>query len=420
MSRIFINKEKCIGCGACEVSCPSGAITIENDKAIVDDNCSLCKACISICNFDAIGLKTENKLSKIFSEDLSQYEGIWIFVELRAGMVTKVSLELIGEARKLALKLGTEVSAVLLGNKVEGYIQTLINYGADNVYVIDHPSLEHFNDEKYSKIIIELIRKYKPEIFLLGATIYGRSLGPRISSALNTGLTADCTQLDIDIDKRILLQTRPAFGGDLMATIICPHSRPQMATVRPGIFKPDFNSNSRKGKIIRPKVSVPESHIEILQFIEDRSEKIDISSAKIIVAAGRGLGDKKNLHLIKELASLIGAEVGASRAIVEDGWIDRSHQVGQSGNTVSPCLYLACGISGAIQHLVGLNSSSVIIAINRDADAPIMKVANYAFVGDVVEILTALINKIKNKRQKRDLYEENKESSPGFSRIIFN
>lgn len=350
-------------------------------------------------------------------------KGIWIFVEIEGRTTAKVSLELISEARKLASKLNTEVSAVLLGHDVERIAQDILSYGPDNVYLVDHPSLRNFNDEKYSKVIIELVNRYKPDIFLLGATVCGRSLAPRIASALNTGLTADCTQLDIDPEKKILLQTRPAFGGDLMATIICPDCRPQMATVRPGVFEiippcidantPYFDTvrpvrpvmpeaSSNKGqmaaKVIRPEISISDSKTEVLQYIEDTTESYDITEADIIVAAGRGIGEKKNLKLVEELASMTGGKVGASRAIVEAGWIDRSHQIGQSGNTVSPKLYIACGISGAIQHMVGLKSSSIIIAINKDIDAPIMKAANYAFVGDVIEILPVLIDTIKKHR----------------------
>lgn len=393
-----------------------------------------------------------------------KHEGIWVFTEIDGRTVAKVSLELISKAGELASKLNTEVSAVLLGYDVENIAQTLLSYGADNVYLVDHPSLHDFNDEIYSKIMIELATRYKPDIFLLGATVRGRSLAPRIASALNTGLTADCTQLDIDSEKRILLQTRPAFGGDLMATIICPECRPQMATVRPGVFEVNQpcifehgvfgigrdigqaedkankeqseNKMSKsqgenkvskdqagskinedqaqaggetaipettrpkitktiKHKIIKPKIAILPGKIEILEYIEDTTESFNITEAEVIVAAGRGMGKKENLKLVEELASLIGGEVGASRAIVEAGWIDRSHQVGQSGNTVSPKLYIVCGISGAVQHMVGLKSPGVIIAINKDVNAPIMKAANYAFVGDAIEILAALIKALK-------------------------
>lgn len=410
MTEIRIMQEKCVGCGICKSKCPYNAIRIENKKAIITDSCTLCRICLNTCKFKAIketideeaikaeieGIKeTELGEKRSLSLDISKYEGIWVFVEVNRRTVLKVALELISEAKKLASKLGTEVSGILLGYDVEAIAQTVINYGADNVYIVDHPSLYRFNDERYSKIMIELANRYKPDILLLGATIYGRSLAPRIASALNTGLTADCTELDIDAEKKILLQTRPAFGGDLMATIICPNFRPQMATVRPGIFKASKSKHQRVGKIIRPKVMIPDSKVEILQYIEDKKEEFDISTADIIVAAGRGIEDKKNLRLVGEFASMIGGKVGASRAIVDEGWIERCHQIGQSGNTVSPKLYIACGISGAIQHMVGLKSSGVIVAINKDIDAPIMKMANYAFVGDVIEILSTLIDEIK-------------------------
>lgn len=388
---IRVIQEKCVGCRVCEGACPFGAIKIEEKKAVIMDSCTLCRACSGACKFGAVIVEGD----EADFNNTAQYKGIWVFVELKGEMVSKVTLELITEAKKLASKLDTEVSAILLGYNVDNISQTLINYGADIVYEVDHPLLKDFNNERYSKIIVDMVRRYKPDIFLIGATVYGRSLAPRISSALNTGLTADCTQLDIDPEKRVLLQTRPAFGGDLMATIICPNCRPQMATVRPGIFKAREKVCPVKGKIIKEEVYIPDSKEEILQCFEDTASSFDISKAEIIVAAGRGIGNSGNLKLVEELASLIGGEVGASRAIVDEGWIERCHQVGQSGNTVSPKLYIACGISGAIQHMVGLKSSSVIIAINKDANAPIMKMANYAFVGDVTEILRTLINEIK-------------------------
>ncbi len=361
---------------------------------------------MTIRNSKFLRHNTDRKAILRMDNDISIHKGIWVFIEIeekaiaitpREKSVAKVSLELISEARKLASKLDTEVSAILLGHEVEGLAQTILSYGVDNIYLIDHPSLCEFNDERYAKAIIELVNRYRPDIFLLGATVRGRSLAPRIASALNTGLTADCTQLDIDPEKKILLQTRPAFGGDLMATIICPECRPQMATVRPGVFEVSKYEGKMAGKIIKPEITIFDSKIEILQYIQDTTESFDISEVDIIVAAGRGLGEKKNLKLVEELASMIGGQVGASRAIVEAGWIDRSHQIGQSGNTVSPKLYIACGISGAIQHMVGLKSPGIIIAINKDINAPIMKAANYAFVGDAVEILTMIINEIKKR-----------------------
>ncbi len=281
---------------------------------------------------------------------------------------------------------------------MEAAAQELISYGADNVYLVDHPSLQRFNDESYADIFTQLISRYKPEIVLMGATTYGRSLGPRVASRLNTGLTADCTQLEIDTERRLLLQTRPAFGGNLMATIICPDHRPQMSTVRPKVMKALDPDPSRVGEIIRPDVDIPlDTRVKVLETVTTLCEKVNLTEADIIVSGGRGLGDPGNFALVEELAQILGGAVGASRAVVDAGWVDYSHQVGQTGKTVGPKVYFACGISGAVQHLAGMSSSDTIIAINKDPDAPIFKVATFGITGDVVEVLKALISEFKKR-----------------------
>jgi electron transfer flavoprotein alpha subunit len=457
---IRVIEDKCTGCGLCKRVCPFDAIKVENRKARILDTCTLCRTCISACKFDAIVYEEDEEHK---TERAEKHEGIWVFAELSGNSVARVTLELICKARQLAAELNTGVSAVLLGYDVEDAVKILQRYGADTVYVVEDPALANFNCIRFSKIIVDLVKEHKPDIFLIGATIYGRSLAPRIAAALDTGLTADCTELGIDKEKGLLLQTRPAFGGDLMATIICPDRRPQMATVRPGVFRAEEPGCAENGgldaggsekrhpetgclkagssetgcfktecpetgspetgrqktwglktgcpqnscpetgsfenvKVVRVQATIPESGVETLEFLEACSTGFDISAADIIVAAGRGIGCRENIALVEELASLIGGMVGSSRAIVDEGWLERCHQVGQSGNNVSPKLYIACGISGAIQHLVGINPSSVIIAINKDPEAPIMKVANYAFVGDVVEILNTLIDRLKKQK----------------------
>jgi len=395
MASIKIIKEKCIGCRLCIGGCPFSAIEVIEKKANILDNCTLCGACVSSCKFDAIDFQKDDTGG---TADLSSYKGVWIFGEQKNGIISNVVFELLGAGRKLADDLDVPLSAVLIGENIETIANDLISHGADNVYVVDNPSLKLFNDESYSDIFVQLITRYKPEIVLMGATTYGRSLAPRVASRLNTGLTADCTGLEIDPERKILLQTRPAFGGNLMATIICPNHRPQMATVRPKVMKALEPDTGRKGEIIKPEIKIPENvSIKVKDVVTDICEMVNLTDADIIVSAGRGIGDPKNLKLVEELARVLGGAVGASRAVVDAGWIEYSHQVGQTGKTVGPKVYFACGISGAIQHLAGMSSSDIIIAINKNPDAPIFKIATYGIVGDVLEVLPALINEFKSR-----------------------
>lgn len=394
MSSINILKDKCVGCKICVNECPFGAIKVEDKKAVILDNCTLCGSCVSKCKFNAIELVRDQS----GGVDTSQYRGIWVFAEQNAGTVENVAFELLGEATRLAKDLNTNIYAVILGENLDKASKELIAYGADYVYCVDNPILSKYNDESYAHIISDLIKKYKPDIMLFGATAYGRSLAPRIASKINTGLTADCTILEIDLDKKILLQTRPAFGGNLMATIVCPNHRPQMATVRPKVMKaiePDYN---KPGQVIKPNIYIPTStKLKVLDVCAFPSESLNLEDAEIIVAAGRGIGDITNMKLIEELAEVLKAKIGASRGAVDEGWIDYSHQIGQTGKTVSPKFYFACGISGAIQHLAGISSSDTIIAINKDPDAPIFKIANYGIIGDIEKVLPSLIKKFKGK-----------------------
>lgn len=394
MSGIKIILDKCVGCGLCIKACPLAAIELGDMKAIIDlDKCNLCGACIESCTFKAI--KIERKA--IVQDDISSYKGVWVFAEQRDGIIASVVFELLAKAKELAKDLNTYVGAVFLGSGISHKAEELIHRGADKVFVVDSPVLEHYIAENYTKAISGLIGKHKPEIVLAGATTTGRSLVSRIAVNIYTGLTADCTGLDIDKEKKILIQTRPAFGGNIMAQIISPNYRPQMATVRHKVMPETVADTSRKGEIIQESFdeALQDKRIKFLDFIKEAISTVNLSEADIIVSGGRGLGEGKNFALIEELAATLGAAVGSSRASVDAGWIPYSHQVGQTGRTVCPKIYIACGISGQIQHLVGMQSAKTIIAINKDPEAPIFKVADYSVVGDLFKIIPLLIKKLK-------------------------
>jgi len=366
-------------------------------KAVIDPaKCNVCGACVDACKFKAVIM--EKPMKNICDlPDIKDYKGIWVFIEQKNGKVQSISYELLGKAQDLAKKLGSQVSGVLIGNNMDDQLDEIIWHGADNIYLVEAPEIANFQDEPYTNILVELIKKHKPEILLSGATSIGRSLIARVAIKHKTGLTADCTGLDIDQDKKILLQTRPAFGGNIMATIICPNYRPQMSTVRHKVFQPIAADKHRKGKIIREKfdLSMYTSRTKLIDIVEEIESLVNIAEADIIVSGGRGMGGPENFKLLEELAHVIGGAVGASRAAIDSGWMPYSHQVGQTGRTVAPKIYIACGISGQIQHIVGMSSSKIIVAINKDPEAPIFKYATYGIVGDVLKIVPELTKKFK-------------------------
>lgn len=387
--------EKCTGCSTCIDACPFEAIELKGDVAFIKDNCTTCGACVETCPFEAIVKEEETKVE---TDDISKYKGVWVFAEQREGKLLNVAVELLGEGRKMADKLGVELTAVLLGNKIDDIAEKLVKYGADVVLYAENELLEIYNTDGYTKVISELIKERKPEIMLIGATNIGRDLGPRLSARVHTGLTADCTRLEIDEEDNKLLMTRPAFGGNLMATIVCPDHRPQMSTVRPGVMERAKYDENRKGKVELVEISLTKEDIKasVENVVKSGKAEVPLEEAKIIVAGGRGLGTQEGFELVEKLAKKLGGVVGASRATVDEGWIEHSHQVGQTGKTVRPKLYIACGISGAIQHLAGMQDAECIIAINKNPDAPIFKIADYGIVGDVTEIIPAMLEVLDN------------------------
>ena len=328
--------------------------------------------------------------------NIADYKGVWVFAEQREGELQKVSLELLGEGRRQADKLGVKLTALLLGDNVAHLADELAKHGADEVLVAEDKNLAHYTTDAYTKVICDLANERKPGILFVGATFIGRDLGPRVAARLNTGLTADCTSIDVEVENGDLLATRPAFGGNLMATIACPDHRPQMATVRPGVFE-KVNTNGADCKIEKVAVQLSDSDVrtKVLETVKTAKDIVDISEAKIIVVGGRGVGSKENFDLVKELAEALGGVVAGSRAAVEKGWVENAYQVGQTGKTVKPTIYVACGISGAIQHVAGMQDSEVIIAINKDETAPIMQVADYGIVGDLKKVIPELIAQVK-------------------------
>ncbi len=420
---------KCIACGArCQSACPKDAIEMneKGEPIILVEKCIACRKCLKVCPADALEIYLTPEEQRILAEmkakakaavaeaeevsaeeaalraKLKEYRGVWVFVEQIAGEPAEVSWELLGVGADLARTLGVELCSVVIGDKVEGLCYESFAYGATKSYLIDDPVFHYYRTEPYYKAICYLVEKYKPEIMLMGATGLGRDLAGAVATKLQTGLTADCTGLAIG-ENRNLLQTRPAFGGNIMATILTERTRPQMATVRPHVMPMPKKDPSRRGEIVRESLPIKEEDIavKVLEVIDERKAgEVDVAAAEVIVSGGRGMCAKENFSLLQELADELGGVVGCSRGAVEAGWMPAERQVGQTGKTVRPKLYIACGISGAIQHLVGMQQSDIIVAINRDRHAPIFEVANYGIVGDVLEVVPALTRRIRELRAK--------------------
>ncbi|NJI80156.1 electron transfer flavoprotein subunit alpha/FixB family protein [Clostridioides difficile] len=330
---------------------------------------------------------------------------VLVVIEQRENVIQTVSLELLGKATEIAKDYDTKVSALLLGSKVEGLIDTLAHYGADEVIVVDDEALSVYTTEPYTKAAYEAIKAADPIVVLFGATSIGRDLAPRVSARIHTGLTADCTGLAVAEDTKLLLMTRPAFGGNIMATIVCKDFRPQMSTVRPGVMKKNEIDETKEAVINRFKVEFTEADklVQVVEVIKEAKKQVKIEDAKILVSAGRGMGGKENLDVLYELAEIIGGEVSGSRATIDAGWLDKARQVGQTGKTVRPDLYIACGISGAIQHIAGMEDAEFIVAINKNPEAPIFKYADVGIVGDVHKVLPELISQLSVAKEKGEV-----------------
>jgi electron transfer flavoprotein alpha subunit len=395
---IIIDDELCTGCESCVSSCPFGGIEIVENVAVITGDCTLCGACVDACPVEAITLEREEYIDKV---DKSLFKGVWVIAEHFQGIIHKVVYQLLSKGRELADNIGVSLTLVILGDGFDKILESFGEYGVDEVIYINSSLLKNYYSDLYVNTLSQLIEDRKPEIILIGATPTGRDFAPRIAKKLNAGLTADCTGLEIEEETKNLLQTRPTFGGNIMATIRTPTSRPQMATVRPGIFK--INKVSKQ----KPKITkIDKDFIEkdsvakILKIVKKEKEKINLEDAEIIVAGGRGVGSKENFKIIEDLAKVLGAEMGGSRVTIELNWLDQDRQVGQTGKTVSPKLYIACGISGAIQHLVGMENSEIIVAINKDPHAPIFGVAHYGIVGDLHKVIPILIDEIRKTKQE--------------------
>jgi electron transfer flavoprotein alpha subunit len=416
----IIGRDQCIGCEQCVAVCPTGAISMDaGGIALVDlAKCTGCAKCPPVCPSSAISMSgpsaplraggavaapaAEAALSTAAEEEPAAARGpapeVWVFVEHTEGRPAPVSWELLGKGRELATALDGRVCSVLLGHKVDHLIREAGAHGADKIYVIDDPVLSHYRTQSYLHGVIQLVRKYAPEIMLLGASTMGRDLAGAVATSLATGLTADCTGLSIDPQSKLLEQTRPAYGGNIMATILCEKRRPQMATVRPRVMEMPPRDESHAAEAVREELGLREEDVlvRILEYVrEEDTSEVRIEDANVLVSGGRGLGAPDGFKMLAELADAIGGTVSGSRAAVDHGWIPQSKQVGQTGKTVRPRLYIACGISGAIQHLVGMETSDVIVAINRDPNAPIFGVATYGIVGDIYEIVPALTRAAK-------------------------
>ena len=395
---VKVSAEECIACGACVPVCPFGAIEM-NEKAVITEACTACGACVDTCPVQAI---VREEVAAQGTTNKDNYKDVWVYIEVAEGQIRNVSLELLGEGRKLADQMGQKLSGVMMGQNVAGLAQAVIAAGADQVYIVEASELAHYSTDGFALTFQDLIETYKPAVILLGATNDGRDLGASVACRVGTGLTADCTELGIDEATGLVAWTRPAFGGNIMATILCPEHRPQMGTVRPSVFKKPVPDAARKGEIITvvSKVKAQDIRTKLLEVIQVCTASCNLEEAEIIISGGRGLCSAENFVLVEQLAEVLGGAVGASRAAVDAGWKPVMHQVGQTGKTVGPKIYFACGISGAIQHMAGMSSSDVIIAINKDPDANIFKVDDYGIVGDVLEVLPALTEEFRKVKGK--------------------
>jgi electron transfer flavoprotein alpha subunit len=382
--------DDCDSCGICVESCPFSSIKIIEGKAVIGEGCRVCGICVDVCPQGAISIKDEE-----IREDLG-HKGVLVFVEHRKGNTHPVAYELLGKGKQLAETLMEPLYAVIIGYGLDKGVKELTYRGAEKVFAYDDPFLENFRIDPYTEILSSLLVDLKPNIVLIGATAIGRALGPRVAARLKTGLTADCTGLEIDSETGLLLQTRPAYGGNIMATIITPKSRPQMATVRYKVMDEAPRDETLKSEIINKSVEINKlpDRVKVLDF-EPASEEVSIVEAGIIVSGGKGLQNPEGFKVIEELAKELQAAVGASRPTVDEGWINYRHQVGLSGRTVRPQIYFACGISGAVQHLAGMKTSETIISLNKDPNAPIFNVSTIGAVGDLYEVIPRLIKKIR-------------------------
>jgi electron transfer flavoprotein alpha subunit/NAD-dependent dihydropyrimidine dehydrogenase PreA subunit len=401
---VVINEETCKGCKRCVGACPYAAITIQRKKAVLGAGCTNCGACIDSCEFGAIAFDGSPERIRM---DVAPFKGIYVFIEQNHQTVAKVSLELLGRARGLAdefSRIGENqrVTAILIGHELGNIADELIHHGADHVITVKSESFGVYRTDIYTKAVVQIAREKKPEILLFGATPQGRDLAPRVANRLRTGLTADCTALEVCAKERILLQTRPAFGGNIMATIVCPDNRPQMATVRPGVMKKIPCDPQRTGTKEVMTVALDEKDfiLRVLDILASTKKSSKLEDARIIVAGGHGVKDPHGFKILEDLAAELRAEVGASRAAVDAGWIGQEHQIGQTGKTVHPELYIACGISGSIQHLAGMSQSRYVISINTDRKAPIVSASNVAFIGDLFQIVPMLTENIREYKEK--------------------
>ncbi|MDP2858723.1 MAG: FAD-binding protein [Bacillota bacterium] len=396
MRQIMIDYDRCSCCGLCAASCPLGTLKQEDERMVVGDQCNLCCACLAECPEQALSLS--GAVAEI--ADVSGWHGIWVFAEQTGGRLSSVSRELLGESRRMS-KNDIPVTAILLGSGVRDLVAELVAYGADTVRVADDPALNTFREETYTTVLASMATSYRPSVILFGATARGRSLAPRLAARLGTGLTADCTQLEID-EQGLLIQTRPAYGGNIMATIVCRNHRPQMATVRPKVMRaldPDW---LRRAEVHREEVDAQwlKARTAILEQVDEAEGTVNLEDANVIVAGGRGVGGPEGFRVLHDLARELGGAVAASRAAVDLGWIPYSQQVGQTGKTVSPKVYIACGISGAVQHLAGMRSADMIVAINRNPEAPIFRVATYGLAGDLFSLLPILTKELRARHQQ--------------------